>query len=316
MNQQKIPVKVSRIKQLSPTIKMFEFIAQDTQLSTFSAGSHVTVHMDEAGIRRAYSLISDPQQPDCYRISVLRDEQSKGGSAYMHENVIEGDLLHLSPADNFFPLVHDNTCKHILVAGGIGITPFLSYLYELERDNMEFELHYCFRDGTNAAYVDELRERIGHRLHVYDNALDQHLSVEQLVTQQDKNCHLYVCGPQPLINAVIEQGNAHLSAQQVHFENFGAVASTGASFEVHFQRSGFSLEIDENTSILQAIENDNRIAIECLCRNGVCGTCETTILEGEAEHRDHYLDDDERAAQKTMMLCVSRAKSTRLVLDL
>ncbi|WP_417618258.1 PDR/VanB family oxidoreductase [Oceanisphaera sp.] len=316
MNQQKIPVQVSRVKQLSPNIKMFEFIAQDTQLSTFSAGSHVTVHMDEAGIRRAYSLISDPQQPQHYRISVLRDEQSKGGSAYMHENVAEGDLLHLSPADNFFPLVHDNTSKHILVAGGIGITPFLSYLYELEQADMEFELHYCFRDGANAAYVDELRERIGNRLHVYDNAQDQHLSVEQLVAQQGKNTHLYVCGPQPLIDAVIESGNALLGKERVHFENFGEVASGGSSFEVHFQRSGFSLEIGEDSSILQAIENDKRIDIECLCRNGVCGTCETTILEGEADHRDHYLDDEERAAQKTMMLCVSRAKGSRLVLDL
>ena len=316
MNQQKISVKVSRIQQLSPTIKMFEFISQDGQLSTFSAGSHVTVHMDDAGIRRAYSLISDPKLPQHYRISVLRDEQSKGGSAYMHDQVVEGDVLHLSPAENFFPLVQDVTCKHILVAGGIGITPFMSYLYELEQAGMDFELHYCFRDGVNAAYVHELRERIGQRLHVYDNALNQHLSIEQLVKRQHKNCHLYVCGPQPLINAVIEQGNAHLGEKQVHFENFGAVASTGSSFEVHFQRSGFSLEIAEGTSILQAIEDDKRIAIECLCRNGVCGTCETSILEGEADHRDHYLDDDERAAQKTIMLCVSRAKGQRLVLDL
>lgn len=316
MNQQKISVKVSRTQQLSPTIKMFEFIAQDQPLSHFSAGSHVTVHMDQAGIRRAYSLISDPQQPTHYRISVLRDEQSKGGSAYMHEQVAEGDLLHLSPAENFFPLVHDLSCKHILIAGGIGITPFMSYLYELEQAGMDFELHYCFRDGANAAYVQQLRERVGQRLYLYDNALAQHLSIEELVKQQEKNCHLYVCGPQPLINAVIEHGNAHLGENQVHFENFGAVASTGGAFEVHFQRSGFSLAIAEGTSILQAIEDDKRIAIDCLCRNGVCGTCETSIIEGEADHRDHYLDDDEKASQKSMMLCVSRAKGQRLVLDL
>lgn len=316
MNQQKISVKVSRVQQLSPTIKMFEFIAQDQPLAPFSAGSHVTVHMDKAGIRRAYSLISDPQQPSHYRISVLRDEQSKGGSAYMHEQVAEGDLLALSPAENFFPLVHDTSCKHILIAGGIGITPFMSYLYELEQERLDFELHYCFRDGTNAAYVEQLREHLGPRLHLYDNALAQHLSIEELVKQQAPNCHLYVCGPQPLINAVIEHGNAHLGENQVHFENFGAVASTGSAFEVYFQRSGFSLEVAEGTSILQAIEEDKRLIIDCLCRNGVCGTCEAQIVEGEADHRDHYLDDDEKASQKSMMLCVSRAKGQRLVLDL
>lgn len=316
MNQQKIAVSVSKIERLSPNIKMFEFTAKDTTLSTFRAGSHVTVHMDEVGIRRAYSLISDPERPEHYRISVLRDENSKGGSAYMHDSVAEGDELFLSPAENFFPLVHDNTCKHVLVAGGIGITPFLSYLYELEQADMEFELHYCFRDGANAAYVNHLRERIGDRLHVYDNAQDQHLSVEQLVARQGKNTHLYVCGPQPLINAVIEHGNALLGEEQTHFENFGEVASNGDSFEVHFQRSGFTLEVGENMSILQAIEADKRIAIDCMCRNGVCGTCETAILEGEADHRDHYLDDDERASQQTMMICVSRARSKRLVLDL
>ncbi|AFH93363.1 TPA: 2Fe-2S iron-sulfur cluster-binding protein [Providencia stuartii] len=317
MSQQKIAVNVSRIEQLSPTIKMFEFVAKETLLEPFSAGSHITVHMnEELGLQRAYSLISDPKDCHCYRISVLRDENSKGGSAYMHEQLAEGDLVYLSPAQNYFSLKHDSSCKHILIAGGIGITPFLSYLYELEQTGMEFELHYCFRDQNTAAFVEQLQERLGERLYLYDNAKAQRLSVEQLVKAQPKNSHVYVCGPESLINAVIEHGNAHLGESQVHFENFGEVANEGEAFEVYFQRSGFSLNISEDVSILQAIEADKRIQVECLCRNGVCGTCETAILEGEADHRDHYLDDDERAEQKTMMLCVSRAKTKRLVLDL
>ncbi|MBR9828165.1 MAG: oxidoreductase [Oceanospirillales bacterium] len=316
MNQNKIAVNVSRVESLSPTIKAFEFVAPQGTLATFSAGSHVTVHMDAAGIRRAYSLTSDPQQPDRYRIAVLLDENSKGGSAYMHTQVAEGDTLHLSPAENFFPLVHDHNSKHILIAGGIGITPFLPYLHELEREGLAFELHYCFRDGANAAFVEELRERVGERLFIYDNARDQRLDVATLLEQQSAQSHVYVCGPQPLIDAVIEQGNRILGEERTHFENFGEVASDGDAFEVHFQRSGFSLEIGEDMSILQAIEADKRINIECLCRNGVCGTCETTILEGEADHRDNYLDDDEQNAQETMMICVSRAKGKRLVLDL
>lgn len=283
----------------------------------FSAGSHVTVHMGEqAGLQRAYSLISDPQQCGSYCISVLRDENSKGGSAFMHEHLSAGDSLYLSPAQNFFSLAADNQCKHILIAGGIGITPFLSYLYELEENEMDFELHYCFRDSATAAFLEHLQQRIGSRLFLYDSSQGQRMSVEQLVKAQASNSHLYVCGPQSLINEVIEKGHQHLGESQVHFENFGEIASEGDSFEVYFQRSGFSLEVGKDESILQVIEADKRINVECLCRNGVCGTCETAILEGEADHRDHYLDDDEKAEQKTMMLCVSRAKSKRLVLDL
>ncbi|MGG4673568.1 PDR/VanB family oxidoreductase [Providencia sp. Me1] len=317
MNQQKIAVNVSRIEQISSNIKMFEFVAQEGALMPFSAGSHITVHMGEqAGLQRAYSLISDPQQCGSYCISVLRDENSKGGSAFMHEQLSPGDSLYLSPAQNFFSLAPDNQCKHILIAGGIGITPFLSYLYELEENGMDFELHYCFRDSTTAAFLEHLQQRIGSRLFLYDGSQGQRMSVEQLVKAQGSNSHLYVCGPQSLINEVIEKGHQHLGESQVHFENFGEVASEGDSFEVYFQRSGFSLEVGKDESILQVIEADKRINVECLCRNGVCGTCETAILEGEADHRDHYLDDDEKAEQKTMMLCVSRAKSKRLVLDL
>ncbi|MEQ4622971.1 PDR/VanB family oxidoreductase [Providencia vermicola] len=317
MSQQKISVTVSRIEQLTPTIKLFEFAAKDSVFEPFSAGSHITVHMnEEKGLKRAYSLISDPNNPHHYCISVLRDENSKGGSAYMHEQLFEGDSLYLSPAENYFSLVGDSSCKHILIAGGIGITPFLSYLYELEKMGLDFELHYCFRDQKTAAFVELLQQRIGERLYLYDNSQGKRLSVEQLVQAQPENSHIYVCGPETLINAVIEHGYAHLGESKVHFENFGEVASEGDAFEVYFQRSGFSLMINEGTSILQAIEADKRIQVECLCRNGVCGTCETAILEGEADHRDHYLDDDERAQQKTMMLCVSRAKTKRLVLDL
>lgn len=311
-----IAAKVCKIKSLSDSIKMFEFQALEGGFATFSAGSHIRVHLDQVGLRRAYSLISNPSKPDHYQVAVLRDQHSKGGSQYMHEHVNEGDIIRLSPAENFFPLVHDPAAKHVLIAGGIGITPFLSYLYELEAAQLPFELHYCFRDGANAAFVEELRERLGSQLVTYDNTKGEQLDVAALIQAQSAQSHVYVCGPQSLINAVIEHGTAVLGAEQVHFENFAEVGSSGGAFEVVFQRSGFSLQVDENTSILQAIEADKRIQIDCLCRNGVCGTCETTILEGEADHRDQYLDEDEQASQQTMMICVSRAKGNRLVLDL
>lgn len=311
-----ITVKVCKIEQLCSSIKMFEFQAQKEQLVPFKAGSHIRVHLDGINEYRAYSLISDPNNTDHYQIAVLHDENSKGGSSYMHTQLSEGDIIEISPAENFFPLIHDASTNHILIAGGIGITPFLSYIYELEKNNLPFELHYSFRDGDNAAFIEHLKGRLGDKLHLYDNSQDQKLAVESLIKQQPASSHVYVCGPQSLIDAVIDHGTAHLGADNVHFENFTETGSSGNSFEVVFQRSGFSLNIDENSSILQAIELDKRIQVECLCRNGVCGTCETTILEGEADHRDLYLDDDERASQETMMICVSRAKGKKIVLDL
>ncbi len=311
-----ITVKVSKIEQLCSSIKMFEFQAEKDQLLPFKAGSHIRVHLNNINGYRAYSLISDPNNINHYKIAVLHDENSKGGSSYMHTQLTEGDIIEISPAENFFPLVNDANTQHILIAGGIGITPFISYIYELEKNNFPFELHYSFRNGNNAAFIELLKERLSDKLYLYDNSQDQKLSVESLIQQQIQNAHIYVCGPQSLIDAVIEHGSSHLGSDNVHFENFTETGSSGDSFEVVFQRSGFSLNIDANTSILQAIEADKRIKVECMCRNGICGTCETTILEGEADHRDLYLDDAERAAQETMMICVSRAKGKKIVLDL
>lgn len=315
MSQNRVAVKVSRVEQLSPNIKLFEFTVPDG-LAAYSAGSHVTVHMDAVDIRRSYSLISDPQDTDKCSIAVLLDENSKGGSIYMHSSVQVGDQLFISQAENFFPLTHDNACKHILIAGGIGITPFLSYLFEIKQYELNFELHYCFRDAASAAFIEPLKAQLGDKLFLYDNAQHQRLNAGELISNNTENSHFYVCGPLPLIDDVIATGNELVGEANIHYENFGEVDNSGEAFEVHFQRSGFSLEVSDDISILQAIETDQRINIECLCRNGVCGTCETTILEGEADHRDNYLDEEEQAAQETIMICVSRAKGRRLVLDL
>lgn len=312
----KVKVEVTKVELLCPTIKLFEFKAVEGEFKPFTAGGHITVHMDEVDISRSYSLISDPRDSQKYQIAVLLDENSRGGSVHMHTQIAEGDQLYISEADNFFPLEDDSSSKHVLIAGGIGITPFISYLYELDEKGLDFELHYTFRDEENAAFVEYLTKKLGDKLFTYDNAKDQRLSVRDLISANKNNTHFYTCGPTPLIDDVIATGTEIVGSERVHYENFGEVVNTGSAFEVVFNRSGFSLEIDEDMSILQAIEADKRIQVECICRNGVCGTCETTILEGEADHRDEYLDDEEREAQETMMICVSRAKGSRLVLDL
>lgn len=312
----KIPVKVGSIEQLSANIKKFEFHPLHESLLPFSPGSHIRLHLDDIDTTKAYSLISDPDCTDHYQIAVLLSEQSQGGSAYMHQSLKEGDVIEISPAENFFPLLEDTSIKHLFIAGGIGITPFISYLHTIEKKDLPFELHYCFRDRKNVAFASALEDSLKDQLSLYDNSLNHHLDVKALIEQQPKNTHVYVCGPQSLMDAVIKHGTDILGADHVHFENFTETGSSGDAFEVVFEKSGFSLMIDENTSILQALEADKRIKVECLCRNGICGTCETAILEGEALHKDLYLDEEEQAAQKSMMICVSRAKGKKIVLDL
>lgn len=315
MNSSNIKVNVSAIVQVAPAIKLFELTPCEGVLPAFTGGAHITVNMTP-DLRRSYSLVSNPDDQSCYQIAVLLEPESRGGSRHMHEQVKEGDELEISAPDNYFPLDTTHTGKHLLVAGGIGITPFLSYLPVLTAMNLDFELHYCFRSREHAAFTRSLEEQLGDKLFLYDTSAEQRLNVRELIASHQDNAHVYVCGPTGLIDDVVAQGNDLLGAERTHFENFGEVENSGDAFEVHFKRSGFSLPIGPDGSILQAIEADGRIQVECLCRNGVCGTCEADILEGEADHRDSYLDDDEKAEQSTMMICVSRAKTSKLVLDL
>ncbi|MCY1440021.1 Carnitine monooxygenase reductase subunit [compost metagenome] len=154
-------------------------------------------------------------------------------------------------------------------------------------------------------------------MNFYVDSLDRKLDLPALFAGMDEAAHVYVCGPKPLIDAVIEGAKkAGIADSRVHWEQFAATPVTGSAFTVVLARSGKELQVEEGMTILQAIENVKAAKVECLCREGVCGTCETRILEGEVDHFDQYLSDDEKASQQTMMLCVSRARTQRLVLDL
>ncbi|WZB73978.1 iron-sulfur cluster-binding domain-containing protein [Achromobacter insuavis] len=170
--------------------------------------------------------------------------------------------------------------------------------------------HAAFRDDLLVGpYADHVR------FHV-DSQGDK-LDLAALAQDLGESDHLYVCGPKPLIDAVIASASAAgIAPSRVHWEQFAATPATGSAFTVVLARSGKELRVEAGASILQAIEASNAAQVECLCREGVCGTCETRILEGQAEHFDQYLSDEEKAAQQTMMICVSRARGARLVLDL
>ncbi|MCW3481975.1 PDR/VanB family oxidoreductase [Neisseriaceae bacterium JH1-16] len=319
-NYQMMTVRVTAIEQATPQIKRFTLAARDGGLlPAFTGGSHVIVQMQDGDKRysNAYSLMSSPRQLGHYQIGVRREEQSKGGSAFMHDKVQVGDELTISTPNNLFGLA-DAPAKQVLIAGGIGITPFMSQMVELAENGADYELHYSFRSPEHGAFATELAAGPhGACTQFYINSDNRPLDVDALVDRLPRDAHVYVCGPRPLIDAVIAACRSKgLSDAQIHWEQFAAAPQSGDGFTVVLAKSGREIAVDEGESILKAIEKEGSVPVECLCREGVCGTCETKILEGEAEHRDQYLSDGERAAQKTMMICVSRARGARLVLDL
>jgi ferredoxin-NADP reductase len=316
-----IAARVTGVEQVTPLIKRFTLVRQDGGLLPgFTGGSHIIVQMKSADGRQhsnAYSLMSDPQATTSYQIGVRLEEKSKGGSAFMHEQVEVGTELMISTPNNLFA-IDASAGKHVLIAGGIGITPFLAQLHELHRDGADYQMHYAFRSPEHGAFQEDLVSGVhAERTQLYIDSLGQSLNLAQLLAGLDSEAHVYVCGPKPLIDAVIATAKQlGMADQRVHWEQFAAAPATGGAFTVVLAKSGLELQVQEGMSILQAIEKANAAEVECLCREGVCGTCETRILEGEAEHFDQYLSDDEKVSQQTMMLCVSRARGERLVLDL
>ena len=315
-------VKVLGVEQETPLIKRFTLAREDgLAMPAFTGGSHIIVQMQETDGRQysnAYSLMSDPSDTRQYQIGVRLEEKSKGGSAFMHHQVEVGSVLTISTPNNLFA-IDPGAQRHVLIAGGIGITPFLAQLHELRASAADYELHYAFRSPEHGAFIaDLMASPHAQRTQFYIDSEGKTLDIKALITGLDDATHLYVCGPRPLIDAVIDTARQlGISGNRVHWEQFAAATSSGhGAFSVTLARSGRELWVEEGMSILKAIENAKAATVECLCREGVCGTCETQILQGEAEHLDQYLSDEEKAAQKTMMICVSRARGASLVLDL
>ncbi|MDH1209684.1 2Fe-2S iron-sulfur cluster-binding protein [Pseudomonas chengduensis] len=315
-----IEVQVTDVRQLTPVVREFSFRAIDGTLPGFSCGSHVQVVLPTEGrtLRNAYSLLGDPRDSGVYRIAVRLQETSRGGSRYLHEQVRVGDRLQIGAPSNLFAL-HSQARHHILVAGGIGITPFMAYLADLQASDVatpgaSFELHYAYRSGLTDAYANELRERLGERFHGYDAAAGQRLDCASLFAGKPLGSHLYVCGPQRLLDELKTLAEAQgWSAGRLHWEAFAA-PEPGQPFTVELARSGQRLQVPGDHSLLEALEAAG-VEVPNLCRGGVCGQCTTRYLSGEVEHRDHYLDELQRG--EALMPCVSRGGcSGTLLLDL
>lgn len=288
-------------------------------LPQWKAGAHLDVHVpnpDGEPFVRQYSLCSDSADPSSYRIGVLRELTGRGGSASVHDLLVEGSTVTVSwPRNNFRLAPSEN---YVFIAGGIGITPILAMVREAERAGANWELVYGGRTQNSMAFLDELAP-YGDRVTLVPQDERGHIDLPGLLGQVRENTLIYACGPEPLLRAT-ESNAAHWSKDSLRVERFvpKVIQTTTAdtAFEVEFARSGKTVTVGSDESILEAAEKAGLPVISS-CKEGTCGTCETPIVAGEADHRDSILSATEQEANKTMMICISRANGTcpRLVLD-
>lgn len=299
----------------------FELAAlSGNELPPFGAGSHIDVYMRE-GLVRQYSLCNDPRETHRYLIGVLRDPKSRGGSRTMHDEIQEGDVIEIGEPKNHFPLVH-SAKRSLLLAGGIGVTPILCMAERLANIGADFEMHYRGRSLHRMAFVDRIRRstyanRVS--MHVSDGAAEQLVDIPTLLLFPDPGTHLYVCGPTGFMDVVIDTAKQQGWADaNVHREYFAAEVRTSAGdvdFDVKIASTGKIFHIAHDKTVLEAL-SERGIVIPNSCRQGVCGTCLTRVLDGSPDHRDMYLNDDEREKNDQFLPCCSRARSAMLVLDL
>ena len=314
----KIAVTVTDIVPVNDLVTRFEFRRSDGGLlPTFSGGAHTVVEMRDGAITRLnpYSLMSDPFDQQAYTISVRRDDAGRGGALFMHRQVKVGDQMVISNPVNLFSL-DLRAKKHLMIAGGIGITPFLAQIKQLDRAHGNWELHYACRSHALGSYVDDLTKTYPNDVTVYYDDQAQVIALEALLSGQPLGTHVYVCGPKGMIDWVLATAaSLGWPREAVHSEEFLA-PKPGKPFEVKLAVSNKVIQVGEQESLLEAMERAG-VDAPYLCRGGACGQCETEVIDytGQFIHRDHWLDAQDHASGKKIMPCVSRFEGKTLVLD-
>lgn len=311
-----IDVVVSDIVQETPTIKSFYLTKPDgTPIGHYSPGAHIDVVGPTALIRQ-YSLCGRPDGDDAFFFAVKREEGGRGGSEALHDLKV-GDELKISAPRNLMEIAEDAE-HHVLVAGGIGITPMLSLARYMDVRDISFELHYYARSVEEAAFLPLLTEKISDKLHAHlgvDRAT-QHENLRKMVEATPEHTHLYVCGPAPFMDNVREIAAVKLPEDAIHFENFKPTDPDEGMENTEFdvELDGETYQIPADRSIVDVL-NEAGCGIDTSCEEGICGTCIMEVLEGTPEHRDSVLTKSEREAGESMAVCVSRTKDPKLVLD-
>jgi vanillate O-demethylase ferredoxin subunit len=288
-------------------------------LPAFTAGSHIDLHLAN-GMIRNYSLLNDASETDRYVIAVKRDAQGRGGSRFVHDMLRAGDVVSISRPSNNFEF-NETASYSLFLAGGIGITPILAMVRRVVALGRRWELHYAARTRIDAAFLDELAalgSGQGGEVHVtFDREPGATmLDVAAIAAKAAPEAHLYCCGPLPMLEA-FEAAVTSRPRHQIHVEYFSAEEAPAAAggFEVRLNRSGRVIPVISGKTILETLL-DAGVNVSYACSEGVCGACETRVVEGIPDHRDIFLSDEEKADNKQIMICCSGSKTPVLVLDL
>lgn len=315
-------VEIARITAEALDVLTFELVdPTGSALPAFTAGAHIDLRLDN-GIVRQYSLSNSPGETHRYEIAVLKTTDSRGGSVAMHDLKV-GQKIRISDPRNHFSLV-ESARRSLLFAGGIGVTPILCMAEHLASAGASFEMHYCTRSAARTAFADRMRQSAFAKavhFHHDDGRPEEKLDIAAVVATPKADTHLYVCGPQPFIDWVLDAArDAGWPEERLHREYF-----TAAPVELHGDKEmGFEVEIASTGAVL-AVATDQTVLsvlsaagidIPSSCENGVCGTCITGIRGGIPDHRDMYLTPEEREKGDQFTPCCSRSKSARLVLNL
>lgn len=314
-----LSLRVDRVRAEAQDVICLELVcARGGHLPSYSAGAHIDLHLPN-GLIRQYSLCNTDCHTERYRIAIARSATSRGGSAHIHDAIRIGAELIVGGPRNNFPLV-PNAGRYCFVAGGIGITPILPMIHWCAAAGKPWRLIYCSRTRQRAAFADDVLAIAGGRvdLHFDSEHGGKEANLATTLGVLDAGEHVYCCGPSGLMNAVSQVVPAADQAR-LHFEWFTATA-TGApqadiEFEIVLKQSGRTYKVLPGRSILEVLE-ENGVAAPYGCRSGFCGCCAMGVLAGEVDHRDNVLSDAARAGNNSIMICVSRARSESLTLDL
>jgi ferredoxin-NADP reductase len=307
---------VRNVHDVGEGVRAYELVQpEEWDLPRFTPGAHIDVHIP-GGFVRPYSLLGDPALRRSYFIAVAATPAGTGGSAAMHNSVSRGDWLSISLPRNFFPLA-DAAKKHVFVAGGIGITPFLSMIAQLERSGEPFELHMCSPSKAETPFFEELSQIRGGGvfLHHSRGTGSRRLNVQRLIEDLEPDDHVYCCGPQRLMDAVRKSSHALGIAGRVHFERFDRPSDESGSrpYRLDLLRRKLAIEVLSGETMLSALKRHD-INVDYGCEGGTCGRCRIGYASGAILHRDFVLSDVER--RSTLISCVCGVTSESVALDL
>ncbi|WP_233807751.1 PDR/VanB family oxidoreductase [Paraburkholderia sp. HP33-1] len=322
MQAQTLKVRVDALREEAHGVRSFSISRLDgLPFERYEPGAHIDV-TSPSGITRQYSLCGDPECLDSQIFAVKKEEQSRGGSRSLHEEVSVGTELSVGAPRNLFHL-EESAGEHILIGAGIGITPLLSMAYRLAARQARFTLHYFARSEAHAAFMTLLtREPFARHVKLHFGVQPDELkpALDACLHDAGANAHVYTCGPAPFMDLVVASAEQRLPAEAIHLERFKAEPAQTAEasldgFDVQLAGSGRTVRVDANTSIVAALASIG-IEVDTSCGEGVCGTCMVDVVSGEPEHRDHCLSKAERASNSVICCCVSRSRTPVLVLDL